>query len=214
MTRHIPRFLRATPALAALASLVLLSGCVDPIDGYNTNRRQWEVNLDSLVATEPFVRGPGDSLLARVAGEDVVFATEVQRPSFHNGIYRDAYYVTVQASRQSLSGRDYEIISLRLDAIRDTGDYQINGTYSAPKDLDSLAEPTYAAQYERRTSGGFPETYRTIEARPENHVRVARIDEANGVMVGTFAFTGYSAERDTTISIVRGAFRLQIPKRQ
>lgn len=204
--------LKPTPVLLALALTVSFSACVDPLD-IVTPRRQWEVNLDSLVSAEPFFRAPGDSIQAVVAGVEVSFATEVQRPTFHNGIYRQAQYVTIQASKQSLSGRDYEIISLRLDAVRDTGTYAINGAYSAPKILDSLGEPTYAAQYERRIAGGFPETYRTGRARTGGTIRVARIDSSQQVMVGTFTFTALDEEHDNSIAIARGAFRVQLRSR-
>lgn len=204
--------LNRSPArvLFALVSAIVISGCVDPLD-IVTPRRTWEVNLDSLVATEPFVRGPGDSIFARVGTEDVVFATEIKRPTFHNGKYRGAHYVTIQASRQSLSAPDYDIISLRLDAVRDTGTFTINGAYSAPKYLDSMASPTYAARYERKR-GGFPEVYETGgPTHPNGSLRVARIDETLGVMVGTFSFTAYSDESQITIS--RGAFRIQLERR-
>ena len=201
------RMIPPTSVLRALASAVLFSACVDPLD-LVTPRRSWEVNLDSLVATEPFVRGRGDSIFARVGATDIAFATEIRRPTFHNGVYRGAHYVTIQASRQSLSRPDYDIISLRLDAIRDTGPYAINGAYSAPKYLDSMAAPTYAARYERKL-GDFPEKFETGDPqRPNGSVRVARIDEQLGVMVGTFAFTAYSD--DAEITITRGAFRVQL----
>src|SRR5687767_7794746 len=106
-----------TKLLCVLGLASAVTACVDPLD-LVTPRRSWEVNLDSLVATEPFVRGPGDSIFARVGTTDIVFATEIRRPTFHNGVYRNAHYVTIQASRQSLDRPDYDIISLRLDAIR------------------------------------------------------------------------------------------------
>lgn len=211
MTRRILIPIRSTPALAALVLVVLLGGCVDPL-GIDTPRRQFEVNLDSIVTSEPFIRGSGDSLRAIVGSEPIVFATEVLRPTFHNGVFRNAHYVTVQASRQSLNSPDYDILSLRLDAITDTGTYTINGSYSAPKTVDSFGTPIYAAQYERR-AGGFPETYRTGVPRSEGRLRVARIDTALNVMVGSFTLTAYCAELDTTMTIQQGTFRVQLGRR-
>jgi hypothetical protein len=195
----------------ALAFAVVLSACVDPL-GIDTPKRQWEVNLDSIVTSDPFIRAPGDSLRAIVDDEAIVFATEVLRPTFHNGVFRNAHYVTVQASRQSLNSPDYDILSLRLDAVTDTGSYAFNGSYSAPKAVDSMGTPVYAAQYERR-SGGFPETYRTGVPRSGGHVRVAKIDLERGVMVGSFTLTAYCAERDTTVTIQQGTFRVQLGRR-
>lgn len=200
------------PVLTALALAFLLAACVDPLD-ITTPRRLTEVNLDSLVTTEPFIRAPGDSLRAIVGDEPVIFASEVLRPTFHNGVFRNAHYVTVQASRQSLNSPDYEILSLRLDAIGDTGTYELNGAYSAPKAVDSLSSPIYAAQYERRRGGSFPETYRSGDARSKGFVRVARIDDERHVMVGSFSFTAYSAELDTIVAVHQGTFRIQLAKR-
>jgi hypothetical protein len=213
MIHRYLRLVTPTSALTALASAVLFSACVDPLD-INTPRRQWEINVDSIVTSDPFIKGPGDSIFASVGGEPIVFKTVVERPSYHNGLYRNAHYVTIQASHLSLVSRDYDIISLRLDAVRDTGVYTINGSYSAPKELDSLADPVYAAQVDRRRGGGFPETYRTGMRPAGGSIAVRAIDEVKGVMVGTFAFTAYSAERDTMITIAGGGFRFQIDKRQ
>ena len=194
--------------LLALVSALSAGNCVDPLS-IETPRKQWVVNLDSLVTTEPFIRGPGDSLHAVIAGESIPFANEVQRP-FHNGVVGSAHYVTVQASRQSLDGRAYEVLSLRLDAIRDTGTYRINSAYSAPKTIDSFATPVYAAQFERRRVGGYPEAFRTGTSKAGGSIRVVRIDEETGVMVGNFALTAYCAEIDSTIDIALGVFRLQL----
>ncbi|MBC8144767.1 MAG: hypothetical protein H7X80_04220 [bacterium] len=207
-----PRYSRSmmTPVLIALALSVVLTACVDPIE-IITPRREWIVNLDSLVGTDHFVRGPGDSIQAVVDGSDITFATEVQR-SFHNGVYRNAHYVTVKASRQSLKNSDYDAMYLRLDAIRDTGVYEFNGLYSQPKDVDSLANPTYGALYERR-HGDFTESYGTGHPNTGGTVHVARIDTMLGVMVGTFSFTGYDVVNVKYAPIARGAFRVQLQSR-
>lgn len=193
------------PALMALAC----ASCGNPL-GIDTPRRVREVNLDSLVSTDPFLRAPGDSIFAFIAGNDVVFAMEVERPAFHNRLTQRGYYVTVRATRYGLNDRDYEVLSLRLDAVRDTGVYVINSPYSAPKQIDTMAPTQYGASYERRMNGGFPESYNTGVRDASGTVRVVRIDETLGVMVGTFEFTGYSAAKDSIVFVDRGAFRLQL----
>ena len=191
---------------------LLLAGagaCTNPID-IDTPRRLTQVNIDSLVTSPDFIRAPGDSIFARIAGHPIVFATEVQRPVFHNARLNSGYYLTVQATRYGLYGRDYELMSIRLDAIRDTGTYKVNAPYSAPKQIDSLGTPKYGASYERRVDGGFPEAFRTGDPRFGGTIRVLRIDEEHGVLVGTFSFTGHSAERDETVIVDQGAFRLRL----
>lgn len=196
--------------LPALMALVCAS-CGNPL-GIDTPRRIHEVNLDSLVSSDPFLRARGDSIFAYIGGSDVVFATEVQRPVFHNRLTQRGYYVTVQATRFGLNGRDYEVLSLRLDAVRDTGTYIINSPYSAPKQIDTMGPTQYGAAYERRLNAGFPESYITGIRNASGTVRVVRIDETIGVMVGTFEFTGYSAAKDSIVFVDRGAFRLQLNK--
>lgn len=196
--------------LPALVVLVCVS-CGNPL-GIDTPRRVREVNLDSLVSTDPFIHAPGDSIFAYIGGNDVVFATEVLRPAFHNRLTQRGYYVTVQATRFGLNNRDYEVLSIRLDAVRDTGTYIINSPYSAPKQIDTVAPTQYGASYERRVNAGFPESYITGVRDASGTVRVVRIDEQRGVMVGTFEFTGYSAAKDSIVFVDRGAFRLQLKK--
>gem|GEM_PF-2410129 len=207
LRRMARRCLLLVSALLAAAC----ASCGDPLS-VNTPRRLKLVNLDSLVAAEPFIRAPGDSIFAYIGGVDVVFATEVLRPVFHNRQTSRGYYVTVQATRYGLDSRDYEVLSLRLDAVRDTGLYRINAPYSAPKQIDTTAPPRYGGAYERRLNGGFPESYVTGVGGSSGTVRVVRIDEEHGVMVGIFEFTGYSAVRDSAIFVDRGAFRLQLKK--
>ena len=202
---------RSLPFVAiavALLAQVLQYGCSSPLD-VNTARRETTVNLDSLILSPSFLDGTGDSLFARINNDRVIFATEVQRP-FHNRLFDSAYYITIQASRYGLSGRDYEILSLRMDAVRDTGTYTINAPYSAPKEFHPEAAAEYAAQYERR-AGAFPETFRTGDPRSSGEIRVVRIDRPRNVMVGTFKFNGYNAEGDNSQLVDEGAFRLRLP---
>ena len=194
-------------AIAALG----LDACGNPL-AVDTPRRVKKVNLDSLVSTEPFINAPGDSIFAHVYNTEVVFATEVLRPKFHNRKTSRGYYVTVQANRLELNSSEYEMLALRIDAITDTGTYNINAQYSAPKQLDSLGPPQYGAAYERRFPGNFFESYGTGLARSGGIIRVVKIDEERGVMVGTFEFKGYGALNDTIATIDHGAFRLQLKK--
>jgi hypothetical protein len=207
------RLLRsAIDRLLLLTLLAALQSCGNPLD-IDTPRRITRVNIDSLISTDTFIHAPGDSIFAHVDDNEVVFATEVLRPLFHNGYIHDAYYITVQASRYGLNSPDYEVMSLRLDDVRDTGTYQFNAGYSAPKQIDTLQPPQFGASYERRINGGFPEAYTTGDARAAGSVHVVKIDEDRGVMVGTFSFTGYNAERDSIVAVDRGAFRLQLKKK-
>ncbi|MEP7220095.1 MAG: DUF6252 family protein [Bacteroidota bacterium] len=197
---------------AIIIVLFIIAGaagaCRSPTD-IDTYRRVTLVNIDSVITTAGFIGAPGDSIYAQVHGEQVVFATEVLRPAFHNGIRNDGYYFTVQATRYGLAGRDYEVISLRMDNVRDTGTYTINSAYSAPKGIDSNEIPRYGASYARKVSG-FPELFQTGVSRSSGVLHIARIDRDHGVLVGTFSFTGYSTEADTVIQVDRGVFRLQL----
>jgi len=207
----LPRtYTTSFPCVLLAATLTtLFVGCASPLD-VDTPRRETTINLDSLILNPSFLHGAGDSLFARIGTERVVFATEVQRP-FHNRLHDSSYYVTIQAARYGLSGRDYEILSLRVDRLRDTGTFVINAPYSAPKEFHPELAPLYAAQYERR-QGAFPEAFRTGEPRSSGEIRVVRIDRPLKVMVGTFRFTGYNAEADDTQLIDEGAFRIRLPE--
>ncbi|MDB5034731.1 MAG: hypothetical protein JWQ98_1972 [Chlorobi bacterium] len=197
---------------AIIIALFLIVGaagaCRSPLD-VDTYRRVTLVNIDSVITTAGFIGAPGDSISAQVHGEQVVFATEVLRPAFHNGVRNAGYYFTVQATRYGLAGQDYEVMSLRMDNVRDTGTYAINAAYSAPKGIDSNEAPRYGASYSRKM-GGFPELFQTGVNRSSGVLHIARIDRERGVLVGTFAFTGYSTEADTVIQVDRGVFRLQL----
>ena len=61
----------------------------------------------------------------------------------------------VRAATQLPDGDEYQLVSLRLDGVRDTGTYVINAPYSAPREIDTLAPPDYGAQYVRNRSGGW-----------------------------------------------------------
>lgn len=204
---------RTTVYLLSLYALVavLFTGCTSPLD-LDTPIRKTLIDLDSIVASDDFTGAPGDSIFATVSGERIIFATEVVRPAFYNAVIDGAHYVTIQATRYGLNGRDYEAMSIRMDAVRDTGTYPLNSPFSVPKQIDPAIGRRFGALYERRINGGFPEAYRTGDEATSGTVRVVRIDTARGVMVGTFTFTGYSVEHDSTVRIEQGAFRLQLKK--
>lgn len=197
-----------SPVLIAII-VSILCGCASPLD-IDTSRRETTINLDSLILSPSFLDGTGDTLFARIGSERVIFATEVQRP-FHNRVAGGAYYITIQAARYGLTGRDYEILALRMDAVSDTGVFVVNTSYSAPKEFHPEDPPQYAAQYERRL-GPFPEAYRTGTPHSDGEIRVAHIDRGRKVMVGTFRFTGYNAETDETQHVTEGVFRLRLPQ--
>lgn len=203
------RGLAAIISLIAASLVIVLASCTSPLD-IDTERRTTTINLDSLIKDSSFIGARGDSLFARVRGERIVFATEVLRP-FHNRKIGDAYYITIQATRYGLGGRDYEVMSLRVDAVGDTGVFVINAPYSAPKALEPERPPEYGALYERRY-GAFPESYRTGGPKSSGEIRVVKLDRERGVMVGTFRFIGYSLETDAVETIEDGAFRIQLPK--
>jgi hypothetical protein len=204
---------RTTLYLQVLYILIAVSigACTNPLD-LDTPIRKTVINLDSIVATDEFTGAPGDSIFATVSGERIIFATQVERPKFYNAIVDGAHYVTIKATRYGLNGLNYEVMSIRMDAVRDTGSYAVNAPYSAPKQIEPATGRRFGALYERRIHAGFPEAYRTGDDATRGTIRVVRIDTARGVMVGTFSFTGYSVERDSIIAIDQGAFRLQLKK--
>lgn len=191
------------------ATVLLLGGmvaCVSPLE--IDTPREWVTNIDSILTTPGVINGAGDSLNARIDGMQTSFGTLVERP-FHNGEFASGHYLTVRAATQLPDGNEYQLVSLRLDGVRDTGVYTINAPYSAPREIDTLAPPVYAAQYVRKRSGGFPD-YFLSDRDLGGEIHVVRIDTARRVMVGTFWFRGYNAERDTIINIDRGVFRLSL----
>jgi hypothetical protein len=185
-----------------------LTSCKSPLE-IDTPRRGEKLPPTEIDDPE-FIFDVGDSILARINGRRQVFANEVLRPVWRNGTFDGGYYATVKAtSWEGLDGDEYEILSLRLDNVRDTGTYTINSPYSAPKAIDSLGQPRYGASYQRKDPNGFPEVFQSDSARG-GQIQVVRIDRERGVMIGTFWFNGYNQERDTVILIDKGAFRLQL----
>jgi hypothetical protein len=201
-----------TVHLLLLYALIVVSiaGCTNPLD-LNTPIRKTRIDIDSIVASDAFTGAPGDSIFATVSGERIVFATEVQRPHYNMEI-DGAYYLTIQATRYGLNGSSYEAMSLRMDAVRDTGNYSMNSPYSAPKQIDLTIGHRFGALYERKVNGKSTEFYRTGDEGASGTIRVVRIDTARGVLVGTFRFRGYSIEQDSVVNVEEGAFRLQLKK--
>jgi hypothetical protein len=111
------------------ATVLLLGGmvaCVSPLE--IDTPREWITNIDSLITTPGVINGIGDSLNARVNGSQISFAALVERP-FHNGELPSGHYLTVRAATQLPDGDEYQVVSLRLDRVSDTGVYRINGPY-------------------------------------------------------------------------------------
>lgn len=205
--RSITWRILATVLLAAAAA------CNSPLD-VDTPRRFTRVNLDSLVVTPSFIGAPGDSIFAFIDTSQIVFATEVVRPLFTNRLIDGQYYITVVATRYGLNSSDYEAMSLRLEGIRDTGTYRMNAPYKKnQKQIDIGVPPSYGALYQRRVNGHLEEEYGTGDPRSSGTIHVIRIDEVQGVIVGTFEFIGYSEDDpDRVVTISRGAFRLYLKK--
>lgn len=210
MSRAHQRFVSTPPALlAVLAAFVCcLAGCID-VTEINTPKVVDRVNVDSIVLSPQFLRG-GDSLFATIGGEDLVFAFPevytVQDTS------TGAWYLFVRASRSRLNDNDnYEILYLQLDAVSDTGTYRCNASPVREKQIDPAMAPRFGLQYDRRASG-FPASFRTGNAASSGEIHVLRIDRVDGKMAGTFRFTGYSSENDSTIDVTRGGFLLRMKR--
>ncbi|MCC7438739.1 MAG: hypothetical protein IT211_09630 [Armatimonadetes bacterium] len=195
-----------------LLGIIWFSACRDPLSVApvvtQVNPHDAAILRDSV-----FLRSPGDSIYASVSldskTQQVVFATQVLRPDVYNAEINGAYYLTIQATRDGLGG-DYEIISLRLDGIRDTGVYVINGPYIAPKNgIDTSLPLYYGATYERKLQGGFPDTYNTTIVRGEIHI--LKIDEELGVMIGSFWFVARNSNGDEVV-VEGGTFRITLRK--
>lgn len=195
-----------------LLGIICLSACRDPLTVApvvtQVNARDAAILQDSI-----FTRSPGDSIYATInvdnKAQQVVFATQVLRPDVYNAQVKGAYYLTIQATRDGLGG-DYEIISLRLDGIRDTGVYIINGPYIAPKEgIDTSLPIYYGATYERKVQGGFPDTYNTTIVRGEIHI--LKIDEELGVIIGSFWFVARNANGDEVV-VDGGTFRITLKR--
>ena len=198
--------------MLGLFGIITLSACRDPLTVApvitHINAHDAAILRDSI-----FTRSSGDSIYATInldnKVEQVVFATQVLRPDVYNTQLKGAYYLTIQATRDGLGG-EYEIISLRLDGIRDTGVYVINGPYIAPKSgVDTTLPLYYGATYERKVQGGFPDTYNATIVRGEIHI--LKIDEELGVIIGSFWFVARNANGDEVV-IDGGTFRISLKK--
>ena len=187
------------------ASVLLLGGvvaCKSPLD-IDTPRIITPIDPDPGI-----INGSGDSINARVNGSKVTFGALVERP-FHNGHFAAGHYLTVRAATHHANGDEYQVVSLRLDRVRDTGTYAINGEYSAPKSIDTTAPPIYGAAYVQKRSGSFAEHYLS-SSRLGGEIRVTVIDTLRRNMIGTFWFRAYNADRDTIINVDQGVFRLSL----
>ena len=196
-----------------LGVLALLSGsCSDPV-AIDTPRRIIPVNIDSILLSPPFLEKQTDSLYAVVDGQPVSFDSEVLRPVQYNREVDNAWYLAVEGTRYSLKGDGHSTLSLRFDQIQDTGTYQMRGSFVIPKKIDQTAQSEYSGQYSKR-SGSSLQLFSSASigsgSIADGEIRVVGLDEARGVIVGTFRFTGYDPSRNTTLEIREGIFRLQL----
>ncbi len=199
------------PCAAALLLAALAGACGDPLS-IETPRIKRVVNHDSLVAVDSALRtARGDTIYATIERrEGVVFAVtgrKPERPIWHNLELYGGYYIAVLAAR---SEQPYEAIALRLDGIRDTGTYYINGIYSSAKgDIDSAA-PRFAARYEGQIDGLQRQFDTGILRDSSARIRVLRINVDSNYILGTFQFKAYCPNIDSTINVTNGAFRLTL----
>lgn len=198
--------------LAAVAAMV--ASCKSPID-IETNRKFLR-DIDDIATSESFVNATKDTIIATIGSvrqTKVTFAYLVERPSFHNGPIDSVFYILAQATSHAPESPGSQRLSIRLDAIRDTGVYRINSTFSVPKKIDRTAPPQYSALYERRPEG-FSTAFRTAinedVKEEEGEIHVLKIDLERKIIVGTFHFAGYCTELDSTEYISEGAFRLDL----
>jgi hypothetical protein len=217
----------ARPFLLLLVAGGLFYGCQSPLD-IDTPRHETggpsgqtpggttggvsatTHNLFPAVTDPQFINAPGDAVFATIDGEMTSFSAESERPTY-NGYLNGDYYASVYAtSYRPTNSLNYESVSLRIDAIADTGTYPINGPYSIPKQIDPNLPSTYGALYQRKNVGGAPETYRTGLPGTGGEIHVVKIDRKLHVVVGTFWFIGYSTELQKYLRIDNGAFRLQM----
>ncbi len=191
---------------------IFLSSCSDPLS-LDVERRIIPVNIDSILLSEPFLEKNSDSLFAVVNGRPVAF-NNIQRPAQYNREKSDAWYLAVEGTRFfDLKTEEYEVLALRLDAIRDTGTYQMRGDYTIPKQINLAAQSEYSGQYSQLTGSGlqsFYSTSRSSSAMPDGEIRVVGLDKTRGVIVGTFRFTGYDTSGNETMKVHDGIFRLQL----
>lgn len=207
ITAPIRRTLPAACAAAA-ALLLLLAGCGDPLS-VDTPRRVIPVNIDSILLSEPFFSKPGDTLFAVINGQGMAFNSELLRPVFYNREVGGGWYVSVQGARYDLKGDQYESLSLRLDGVKDTGSFPMQGSFNLPKRVDPTTPSQYVGKYEERSLTGTA-TYSTSETQEEGAIRVVGIDTARGVIVGTFSFVGHNPLSGSTVRVEHGVFRLRL----
>src|SRR5690606_35774736 len=83
-----------------------------------------------------FVNAPGDSIFASINDKQIVIATSIERPNYYNTyVEGKGYFISSKATRDGLDD-SFEILSLRLDNVRDTGVYLINNSFTVPKEPD------------------------------------------------------------------------------
>lgn len=202
---------KGVPILTApiiLVALLWLGGCGDPLS-VDTPRRIIPVNIDSILLSDPFLSKPGDTLFAVIDGQPIAFNSELLRPVFYNRAVEGEWYISVQGARYDMKGDQYESLSLRLDGIKDTGSFPMQGNYNLPKRVDPNAPSQYVGKYEKR-SLSRTSIYSTSATREDGMIRVVGLDTVRKVAVGTFAFTGYDGTTGEIVRVENGIFRLQL----
>lgn len=194
----------------ALVSLLwlLLSSCADPLS-VDTPRRIIPVDIDSVLLSDLFFNKPGDTLFAVIDGQPVAFNSELLRPVFYNREVGGGWYISVQGARYDLKGDQYESLSLRLDGVKDTGSFPMQGSYNLPKRVDPTTAAQYVGRYEER-SVNLTSTYSTTATQQEGMIRIVGFDTARSVAVGTFSFVGYNPASGASVRVESGVFRLRL----
>lgn len=192
-----------------------VGSCGDPLS-VETPRRFIPVDIDSVLLSEPFLEKKSDSLYAVIDGRPVTF-NNIQRPAQYNQQKGTGWYLSVDGIRFfDQKTEEYEVLSLRLDAISDTGTYQMRGNYVIPKEIDQSSPNEYSGLYAQLTGTGLqsffsaPSASGAGTATPDGEIRIVGFNSDRNAIVGTFRFTGHSTADDATIRVYDGIFRLQL----
>jgi hypothetical protein len=197
-------------SIVVLAALVAaFAACRSPLD-IDTIRTHVIINYDSVAQT---LHATKDTIFATVEDERISFSYMIER-SIGNRKFANLYYISVQATSNDLTSLNYSRLSLRLDAIGDTGVYTMNAYFSNLKKVDSntlKAAPEYSALLERRERGAAM-MFRTGDPRSHGEVHIVKIDTVNKIIAGTFHFVGYNTEDGYIKEVHDGVFRLTLPE--
>ena len=191
--------------------MAAIAACRSPLD-IDTPRIITGINMDSVA--KGLINATKDTIIATVNGLQINFAYSVERPLSRNVLVDSTYYITVAAVSSDPNGPNYTRLSLRIDAVHDTGVYKLNAYYSAPKTpIDPSAPVGYGAVFERRENG-HAYMYRTGEPGTGGEIHVLVFDKVRKVIAGTFHFVGYNTEDASVETVQDGAFRLDLDPKQ